>query len=135
MKINTAVRNALVDAFTALIDAGAAGGTIKIRTGSPPATPATAASGTLLATLTFSVTAFGAASGGTATAAAITSDTSADATGIAGWARIADSNGVTIADVSITGVGGGGDIEFDDTNFVAGGTVSISSMTITMPES
>ena len=131
--LSAAAQNAAANAVVTLIDAGAAGGTIKVYTGSKPATPDTAPSGTLLATLTFSATAFSAASSGTATAAAITGDSSADATGTAGWFRVADSNGAAVFDGTVTATGGGGDMTFDSVSFVAGGTVDCTSLTYTQP--
>jgi hypothetical protein len=130
--INTAPRNSACDAIVDLIDAGSAGGTLKIYTGTQPATPATALSGnTLLATLTFSTTAFGASATGTATAATITDDTNS-ATGSAAWFRIADSNALAIADGSVGT--SGADLNFSGgVSFVSGGTVSISSLTVTVP--
>lgn len=128
------VREATCNAAVDLIDAGAAEGTLRIYTGSPPASPEDAATGTLLAELTFSDPAFGAAStSGTATANAITDDSSANTSGVAGWFRIADSDGNALWDGTISTVGGGGDIEFDDTDFVAGGIVGIDSLTLTYP--
>lgn len=132
-RIATSARNAAADAVVDLLDAGAGAGYIEIRTGSQPATPNTAASGTLLATLTLSDPAFGAAASGTATASAITSDTSADATGTAGWFRGYDSTGAAVIDGSVTATGGGGDMELDSTSIVAGGTVAITAWTITVP--
>src|SRR3546814_15952638 len=76
-----ATRNAMVDAISALIDAGAAGGTIKVYDGTIPATAATAISTqNILATLTFSGPAFGSAVTGVATASAIPTDAAPDAT-------------------------------------------------------
>ncbi len=136
VRISTASRNAMADAIVDRIDLGSSPpGVVKIYTGTQPAGPDSAATGTLLATLTFSNPAFGAASAGVATASAITSDTNVDATGTAGWFRIQDGNGVGIIDGNITATSGGGDAEFDDINFVAGGTAAISSMTVTMPAS
>ena len=132
-RIATSARNAACDAVVDLLDAGAGAGYIEIRTGSQPATPNTAASGTLLGTLTLSDPAFGAAATGTATASAITDDSAADASGTAGWFRGYDSAGNAVIDGSITGTGGGGDMELDDVNIVAGGTIAVSSWTITMP--
>lgn len=60
-EISVAAQQAACDAIVDLIDGGAGAGTIQIRTGAPPATPATADSGTLLGTLTFSDPAFGSA--------------------------------------------------------------------------
>ena len=131
VRLNTGPRNAIVDALVDLIDAGAGAGTIKIYTtgGGRPAGPATAITDqVLLATLTFSDPAFGAAGSGSATASAITSDTSADATGTATWARIADSNALAIVDVEVGTTGA--DINFNSVAFTAGSTVAITAMTV-----
>lgn len=107
-------------------------GYMRIYTGAQPATPETAASGTLLAELRFNATAFGASSSGVITANAITSDSSADNTGTAGWARCLKSDGTTAlmdGDVSTSGA-------FVNLNSVAissGASVSISALTITNP--
>lgn len=134
LKISTASRNAACDAIVDLIDGGTGAGEIEIRSGAAPTAPADADSGTLLATLPMSATAFGAASGGVATAASITSDTDADATGTAGHFRVKDGDGTVIMQGSITGTGGGGDLILDNTSIAAGQTVSISSFTVTVPE-
>ncbi len=134
-RISTGAAKAANDALVALLNSG----TLEIRTGSQPATVATAASGTLLGTLTLSATAFGAAttaSPSVATANAITSDTSADATGTAGWFRAYRSagNGSTATiDGSITATGGGGDMTLDSVSVVAAGTIAVTAWTISMP--
>lgn len=131
MLISTAVRNAMVDAFVDKIDEGAGAGTIVIRTGTAPAATTDADSGTLLATLTFSDPAFGAAASGTATADTITDDASIDATNTAGYWRIKDSDGEVHAQGSVGT--SGADINFNSLSFVAGGTCSITSLTVTQP--
>lgn len=128
-RISTAARNAAASAVAALLN----GGHVEIRTGSQPATPGTAATGTLLGTLTLSATAFGSASSGTVTANTITGDSSADATGTAGWFRAYDSSSTAVIDGAITATGGGGDMTLDSTSIVAGGTISMSSWSLTMP--
>jgi hypothetical protein len=136
-KITQAAAKAACDAVVDLLDVGGAG-YIEIRTGSQPATANTAASGTLLATLPLSATAFGAAttaSPSVATAAAITSDTSADATGTAGWFRAYSGGGTAIIDGSVTATGGGGDMTLDSTSIVASGTVAVTSWTVSHPTS
>ena len=136
-RISTVARNAGADGIVDLIDVGGTGET-RIYTGTQPANPQTALSGnTLLATLPFSATAFGAASAGVATANAITSDTSVDATGTATFARSLDGGGVDPTDVVIDmDIGqGSGTLDFDNVSFVIGGTAAISSMTVTVPES
>lgn len=132
-RISTSARNAAASAIAGLLDAGPAAGYIEIRTGSQPATANTAASGTLLATLPLSDPAFGAASTGTVTAAAISSDTSADNTGTAGWFRAYDSTGAAVIDGSVTATGGGGDMTLDSVSIVATGTVAVTAWSITMP--
>lgn len=132
-RIPTAAQNAAVKAITDRLDAGPGPAYVEIRTGAQPSTANTAATGTVLAVLTCSDPAFGAPSAGTATAGAIVGDSSADASGTAGWFRAYDSTGATVIDGSITASGGGGDMVLASTAIVAGGTVSASSWTITMP--
>lgn len=128
--LSNAARSAGMDAVNALLNGG---GTIEVRTGAQPAGPDSAATGTLLATLTFSATAFGAASNGVATANSITGDSSADASGDAGWFRLKASGGAGVIDGSITVTAGGGDAEMANISIVAGGTVTMSSLTVTLP--
>lgn len=135
LKISTAARNAACNGVVDLIDGGAAEGYIEFRTGAPPASPGDADSGTLLATCVFGDPAFGDAIVGVATANPITSDINVDNSGTPGHFRIKDSNGNVIMQGTVTATGGGGDCTFDNVNWVAGGTVAISSMTVTMPES
>lgn len=123
------VRNAAVDAAAALLN----GGTIKVYTGSMPSTPATAVTTqTLLATLTFGNPAFGSAVSGTATANAITDDSSADATGTATWARLSTSGGTAVFDVNVGQTGDNTSIEFNTTSFVAGAEIKMTSCTLSM---
>jgi hypothetical protein len=132
-RISDPARNGAAQGVVTLLDAGAAAGHVEIRSSTQPASVGTAATGTLLGTLTLSKPAFGAPSAGVATAAAITGDSSADATGTAGWFRAYDSNGAAVIDGSITANGGGGDMTLDNINIVAGGTINVTSWTVTMP--
>lgn len=119
-------------------------GRINIYTGSQPATADTAASGTLLGTLTLASDSAGAAVSGVVTFNTITSDTSADASGTAGYARFyrtgdtapgSTGNGTTDRRLDCAISTSGSDINFDTVTFVAGGTIAISSLTITQPAS
>lgn len=132
-EISTAARNAACNAIVDLIDAGASAGTLQIRTGTPPATPATADSGTLLGTLTFSDPAFGNAATGVATASAITSDSSADANGDAGHFRVKDSDGNVIMQGTAGEAADTPDMTFDEKSIVAGGVIACTSFTVTVP--
>lgn len=125
--------NAVVD----LLDAGAGAGTIRIMDDSAgtPADADAAQLGVLLATLTFSATAYGGAvlSGNTAvaTANAITNGT-AVATGTALYFRALDSDNNVILQGTI-GVGGS-DLNMNSTAISSGATVSASGVTYTHPE-
>ena len=88
--------------------------------------------GTAVATLTFSNPAFGAASAGTATAAAITSDVAA-AGGTTTKAELRQGGATPIILCSVTNTGGGGDIQLSSTVISAAQTVSITSLTYSAP--
>lgn len=129
MRSAAAFRNACLDAGLALLNSG---GTIAIYTGSQTGSVGGSESGnTLLATPTFSSTAFGASSSGTATANSITSAT-AVASGTAGH-FLAKSAAAAVEFDGTCGQGTG-DMSFDNSAIVSGGTVAISSMTVTMPQ-
>lgn len=129
-RLSTAARNAGCDGIVDLIDSGGAG-TLTVRTSTQPTNVGDAENGTLLGTLTFSATSFGASSTGTATAASITSDTSADASGTAGHFRIFNGSAAIHSDGTCGQ--GSGDLDFDNSTIVAGGTIAISSLTVTVP--
>ena len=134
MRVADALRNQIADQITARIDAGAGPGTIKIYDGAQPADADDAiTTQTLLATLTFSDPSAPAAVAGVLTFNAITEDSSADDSGTASWARAEDSDGNNAIDVDVTASGGGGTIEMNTVDIVAGGPVRISSFTITVP--
>lgn len=130
-RLSTGARNAGCNGIVDLIDAGGGAGKILIRTGTQPTNVGDADTGTLLGTLNFSATAFGGSSTGTATAASITSDTNADASGTAGHFRIKDFADAIHSDGTCGQ--GSGDLSFDNNVIVAGGTIAISSMTVTVP--
>jgi hypothetical protein len=112
-------------------------GVIKIYSGTPPGAN-NAVTGTLLSTLALSATAFGAAASRVSTAAAIASDTSAAATGTAGYFRVKLSGDADTATASLKRLEGtvgtsGADMNLNSTAITIGGTVSISSWTYTHP--
>lgn len=131
--ITTAARNAACDAVVDLLDAGDSAAQLRIYSGTAPASANAALSGnTLLAQLTMSDPAYGAASSGVATAAAITSDTSADATGTATFFRQGSVNSGTFTAVLQGEVGtSGSDLNLNSTSITAGGTVAVSAFTYT----
>jgi hypothetical protein len=123
----TTLRNTMLGDINTAANAGAAAAKLRIYTGPRPATGGAAT--TLLAELTMSDPAFAAASGGAMSAAAITTDASADATGTAAWFRIVDSNNVVVLDGDVGT--GGTDLVLNTTSIVAGSPVAVSSLVIT----
>lgn len=134
--ITNAVAQAILTAYAAQVDAGTAA-VIEIRTGSQPG-PGETATGTLLATLTMSATAFGSPAdenpGASITADTITDDSSADATGTAGHFRVLTQSGGTAISEGSVGTSGA-DLNMNTLSITAGSTVSISSFVVNMPES
>lgn len=132
--LSTVCREDLVigSAFLAQFDSGF----IDFYTATRPAGPATAiTTQTLLGSCPLAATdpAVG-GSDGVITFGAITSDSSADASGTVTWARITKSDHTTaIMDVSVGT--SGTDIIIDNAVIVAGGVIAVSSLTITMPAS
>lgn len=124
---STATRNAVADTEGDLLNSGS----IQIRSGAQPTNVGDAAQGTLLGTLLFSATAFGAPATGVVTAAAITSDINADNSGTAGHARLLDSGAAIHSDASCGQ--GSGDFNFDNAVIVAGGTIAVASLSLTAP--
>jgi len=138
IRIANLAARAAADAIVDRIDLDTPPGLIRIYDGAQPTDPDTAVGGqTKLAELVLSNPAFGAATdggpGGLATASAITDDSSADATGTAAWFRMV--TGTTFTAVIDGEVGtSGADINFNTVAFVISATISITSLTMTMPE-
>lgn len=126
--MNVTLRNNRLDEITSRAGASAI---LRIYSGTQPATGG--AETTILAQLTCNATYAPAASSGVLTLNAISSDTSANATGTATWFRQLQSDGTThVFDGTVSTVAAGtGDLQLDDTSIVLGGTVAISSATIT----
>lgn len=132
--MSQAAAQAALNAITALLNSGH----IKVWTGSMPATCETADSGTLLATLAFSSTAFGSATTDTgsnglakAVANAITSATAGN-TGTAGYFRAYSSGGTC----EIQGNVGTSSADFviNSTTITSGDTVACTAYTLKLPD-
>ncbi len=127
-----------LDALLAKLNTGGTAGSIKIFSGAMPATCETADSGTKLAQLTLSTTAFPASVDSTttglatATANAITSDTNAAATGTAGYFRAYDSAGVCIVQGTVGT--SAADMILNTVSISSGSTVAITSWVVTLPD-
>jgi len=126
--LSTTARNARLTALITAIDAGSGPGVLSIYSGTRPATGGTAT--TLLAELTLSDPC-GTVSGGVLTFNAITQDSSANASGTASWARIADSDAAFVLDLGVGTAGSGMEIILNTTTIVAGGPVGMTSASLT----
>lgn len=102
-----------------------ASSTLKIYTGTQPATADTAASGSLLATIVLPASPWAAASAG-AISKQNTWSVVATGTGTAGYARL--ENGTSAFDMAI-----GTDLTISDSSIVTGGTVTVTTLTYTVP--
>ena len=124
--ISATARSAMCDALVDLLDGGTtdASGDIQIYT---------AGFASLLAELTFSATAFGSASSGVATAAAITDDSAANNTGTAAVCRFRNRDNTVIWEGTVST--SGADINLNTVSITVNDVVSITSMTVTMPAS
>jgi hypothetical protein len=121
---NATLRNNQLDEITGLAGASA---DLKIYSGTRPATGG--AETTILAELTCNATFAPAATGGVLTLNAITGDTSANATGTASWFRLESSGAVHVLDGDVGT--SGSDMNLNSVSIVSGGTVDITSFTVT----
>jgi len=125
-----AAANAACNAITALLNSGL----LRIYDGAQ-AVNANTAVGTqvLLAELTFGATAFAAAVAGVATANAISSDTSANATGTAAWFRCVESGGlIVVFDGSVATTGD--NLNLNSVAISLGAQVDVTSLTFSILE-
>lgn len=132
MRLSTATRNAVANQITALTDAGAGPGTLKVYSGTQPATGNDAITGTLLVTFTLTDPALAAAAAGVADFD-FDPDLSATAaaTGTATHFRVADSDGNTVFDGDAST--SGATLNLSSTAITSGGTVTLSTGAVTAP--
>jgi hypothetical protein len=119
-RLNDAARNAAADGLVSTMTV------LEIRTGTQPTNAGDAASGTLLATITVS---WGSASGGVVAVTGTPSAT-ASASGTAGWGRLRNSGDTKRFDGAV-----GAEFTLADPEIVSGGTVTLTSASITQPAS
>lgn len=106
-------------------------GYLRIYDGTQPTTADTALGAqVLLAELRWNATAFPAATNGVATANAITSDSSANATGTASWFRALKSDGTSVIFDGSVGTGTN-DLVLNTVSIVAAAAVAVSAFTYT----
>jgi len=131
LQLNVTTRNARLDTIESTNGASCA---MRIKTGAPPATTATAESGTTLVTILLPADWMAAAASGAKAKSGTWQDASADATGTAAHFRLYNSQ-VTLDETTCFAQGtvgqGSGDLSLDNTALVAGQTVTINTFTLT----
>lgn len=131
MALSIAVASAQAMGVALASDIGA-GAIIEIRSGLKPATPETAASGTLLVSVP--ITGSFTSAGGVLTAADPAS-VAPTASGTAAHFRLKKSGGTAVLDGTVTATGGGGDLQLGSTTITTGVNVDLGVPTITVPTS
>lgn len=130
-------KTAILNALKTDIDAGAAAGKLRIYSGAMPAKPEDAITGTLLGELTLAYP-VGAIEGTGAALklnfSAITQDSSANNGGVASHFRVLRNDGTTaVFDGDITNTGGGGALQLNTINIVAGGPILVTAFSVSVP--
>ena len=126
IQLSTAVRNGRLNAIETAVGSSAL---LEIYTGDQPANCATAASGTLLATISLPATWMAAASGGSEGLSGTWAGT-VSAAGTAGYFRIYDSTGTTCHMQGTVGTSGA-DLNLSSVALTVSQPVSITSFTLT----
>lgn len=119
----SSMRSLVADTVTAQCDVGSTWGQLVL----------TAAASTSLCVLTFSSSAFGAASSGVCTAYSITDGIVSTAGTASAFIIRSATQQNTVCQGSVTSTGGGGDIELSSNILSSGQTVSMTSLTYTAP--
>jgi len=140
LKYSEKLRNAQMDMIMAVlknltITSSAITGTasapvLQIRDGAIPANCAASDTGLLLAEISLTTTAFNAAATGQIVNNGTWSDPSSNFSGTASYFRFKDSTGACHIQGSISGTGGGGDLQLSSTSIVAGQVLTITGFTI-----
>ncbi|HMQ30001.1 MAG TPA: hypothetical protein PKD53_04700 [Chloroflexaceae bacterium] len=131
IQYSTAVRDAQLDAWESTIGTAP---TLQIRSGSPPATCASADSGTLLCEITLPSDWMAAASAGSKAKSGTWSGSghaNASTGTNAGHYRIKASGGTCHEQGTVTATGGGGDLTLDNINIAQDQAVTVTSFTRT----
>lgn len=132
LRSRTTTANKALTQYKDDLDAGSGPGTAKIYSGTMPATPETAATGTLLAELVLTKPC-GVVADKKLTFSAITQDLEANNTGYAGYVRLADSDGNAVIDGDVTSTSGTGVLKLNVTLITALGPVFINSFELSIP--
>jgi len=128
LQLSVPIRNARLDVIESTVGTGPI---MTIRSGAAPANTAAANSGTVLATIQLPADWMSNAAGASKAMSGTWEDNSADASGTAAHFRIHDSTGATChIQGTVSGTGGGGDMEVDNVVFAAGQRFTITTFAL-----
>lgn len=135
-RVATAVRNSMLDAINTALSAGAAAPLLRIYTGSPPAGPGSAPTGTKLLEFTLNDPAF-AAAGSASMSLDITPEiaTVGLAAGTAGWGRLLTSDEAAGSGLGVADGVVGSEITLSTTTISVGLDVTVEASAINIPAS
>lgn len=133
IQFNVATRNARLDTIESTNGNSCS---LEIRVGTPPANCAAARTGTILATINLPSDWMAAASSGSKSISGTWQDLSADNSGTAGHFCVYNSqatkdNTTCFMQGTVSGTGGGGDMEVSSTSFTAGQSFTVDTFTLT----
>jgi hypothetical protein len=138
-RLSSQSQQVAADAVLDRTDDGTGPGRLRIYSGTQPGSANDAPTGTLLVDIELQSPAWGGAdTSGVASLNGPVSGTGEAAAGAgtdAGWFRITDGDGDTVADGAVSGTGGGGELVLDNVTIAAGQTVTINTLTYTQPAS
>ena len=132
MKLTPSLRSAIATEILAAMSNGSSvSPKLEIYDGTEPSNMGETITDTMLTEHDL-IDAVGSVSGGTITFGTIAEDTSANASGDAGWARILDRAGAEVMYLTVTAAGSGGNIQLNSVSISSGLAVSITSGTFTV---
>lgn len=130
LSYSVAVKDARAHALTTLIDAGGSAGNITLYTGVAPVGVGDVTTQASLVVIQLQKPCYSSISNGVITLDAGI-EQMVQVTGRAGWARIANSQGIAIADMTVGLTGSGSDIELPTLDFIQGAYIKVMAGQIT----
>jgi hypothetical protein len=124
------IRTIRAQAILTALDAGSGPAIMEFYTATQPAKGAAITDQTLLGTVTFADPA-GTLADCVITMSPIADDALADADGIATWARVLDSDGTFVMDITVTTNAGAGPIKMASTQVYEGGIIRVVASILT----
>lgn len=133
MQLGIEAQQSACNAITALIDLGSSVGRIEFFAGRMPAKVSEPDAGRVLVALKFGPTAFGPADTSGIAKAKKINPNMVELGGLVGHLRIKNSEGLVVCQGTVSKNNEGGDVQFDDPNFITGGECKLTELAIVVP--